>query len=96
MGRFNGAYVILQHGPEEFSFYVHMQPGSLLVNPGDAVKAGQPLGTCSSAGHSNGPGLHFQLLYKPDPCAGLPVAFTPAGDPDSPPLRLRSLWILEN
>ncbi len=95
-GRLNGAYVVIQHSEEEFSFYVHLQPGSLLVNPGDRVKAGQPLGKCGSAGHANGPGLHFQLLYKPDQCAGLPVTFTPASDPDSPPLRLRSLWVVEN
>lgn len=95
-GRLNGAYLIIQHSQEEFSLYVHLQPGSLLVKPGDRVKGGQPLGKCGSAGHANGPGLHFQLLYKPDPSAGLPVAFTPATQPEAPPLRLRSLWVVEN
>lgn len=95
-GRLNGAYVIIQHGPEEFSFYVHLQPGSLLARPGDRVQAGQPIGRCGSAGHANGAGLHFQLLYKPDPACGLPVAFTPSRAPETEPIRPQVMWMLGN
>ena len=95
-GRVNGAYVIIRHSPEEFSFYAHLQPGSLLVRPGDTVDAGQPLGKCGSAGHANGPGLHFQLLYRPDPVAGLPVTFTPATEPLVHLMHLQSCFVVSN
>jgi len=95
--RINGAHVVIRHGDEEFSAYVHLRAGSLTVTPGDRVRAGQPVGKCGSAGHSNGPGLHFQVLYEPDDMnAGLPVAFTPAGEPTVSPMRLQVLGVYGN
>lgn len=95
--RINGAYLVIRHGDDEFSFYVHLRSGSLTVVCGDRVKAGQPLGKCGSAGLANGPGLHFQVLYKSDDMnAGLPVAFTPAGAPTMSPMRLQVLGVYEN
>ena len=95
--RINGAYVVIRHGDEEFSAYVHLRPGSLTVVRGDRVKAGQPIGKLGSAGHSNGVGLHFQVLYKSDDMhAGLPVAFTPAGAPTMSPMRLQVLGVYGN
>jgi murein DD-endopeptidase MepM/ murein hydrolase activator NlpD len=93
--RINGAYAIIRHSDEEFSFYAHLQPGSLVVNPGDRVQAGQPIGRCGASGNASGAGLHFQVLYKPDMHAGLPVEFTPAGAPNVH-LRLMAFGTYQN
>jgi len=94
--RINGAHVTIRHSEEEYSYYVHLQPGSLTVEPGDHVKAGEQIGKCGCSGNANAPGLHFQVLYRPDMHAGLPVAFTPAEAPDMAPLRLQVFGTYEN
>ena len=72
-----GNHVILEHGPREYSVYAHLVPGSLLVKPGDVVKAGQPIGRLGSSGNSTEPHLHFHVCDAPAPlaCAGVPVEF---------------------
>jgi murein DD-endopeptidase MepM/ murein hydrolase activator NlpD len=72
-----GNYVIIDHGRGEYSFYGHLQPGSVSVKVGDRVRAGAVLGKLGSSGNSSEPHLHFQVCDRPDPllCAGIPVAF---------------------
>jgi len=72
-----GNYVVIDHGGSEFSFYAHLQPGSLAVRVGDVVKAGDVLGALGSSGQSNEPHLHFHVCDNADLviCAGIPVNF---------------------
>jgi murein DD-endopeptidase MepM/ murein hydrolase activator NlpD len=67
--------------------YDHLKNGSILVKPGDDVKAGQKIAQVGSAGRSSGPHLHFEVWsdwYIPiDPWA---PSCGPAG----------SLWLYKN
>jgi murein DD-endopeptidase MepM/ murein hydrolase activator NlpD len=73
-----GNYAMIDHGKSEYSFYAHLQPGSVRVHIGDQVKAGDVIGKLGSSGNSSEPHLHFHVCDKPDPlmCAGIPVNFS--------------------
>jgi hypothetical protein len=72
-----GNYVILDHGNGEYSFLAHFKQGSVLVEPGSAVKVGQPLAACGNSGHSSEPHLHLHLQTTATPFDGdgLPAYF---------------------
>jgi len=69
-----GNYVTLDLGKEHYALYAHLQPGSLKVKLGDAVKAGQVLALVGNSGNSDAPHLHFQLMDANSPMAseGIP------------------------
>lgn len=61
-GAFDKAnFVCLQHDDEEYTAYGHIQKGSALVEPGERVKAGQPIARVGNSGASGLPHLHFTL-----------------------------------
>lgn len=72
-----GNYVLLRHADGVYTLYAHLAPGSVVVEAGAAVVAGQRLGAVGSSGSSTEPHLHFHACDAPDPlrCAGMPVAF---------------------
>jgi murein DD-endopeptidase MepM/ murein hydrolase activator NlpD len=72
-----GNYVLIDHGQSEYSFYAHLQPGSVRVHIGDRVKAGDVIGKLGSSGNSTEPHLHFHVCDSADPLmsAGIPVNF---------------------
>ena len=73
----SGDAVVIDHGNGEYSVYAHLKPGSVTVNAGDRVRAGQVIGQLGSSGNSTEPHLHFQLCDKPSSlsCAGIPPTF---------------------
>jgi murein DD-endopeptidase MepM/ murein hydrolase activator NlpD len=73
-----GNYVLIDHGKSEYSFYAHLQRGSVRVHVGDQVKAGAVIGKLGSSGNSTEPHLHFHVCDKADSLmsAGLPVNFS--------------------
>jgi murein DD-endopeptidase MepM/ murein hydrolase activator NlpD len=73
-----GNYVLIDHGKSEYSFYAHLQPGSVRVHKGDRVKAGDVIGKLGSSGNSTEPHLHFHVCDSNDPLmsAGIPVNFS--------------------
>lgn len=82
-----GNFVVIQHAERLYSLSAHLQAGSVLPKPGDAVRRGEFIGRCGNSGHSTEPHLHFQVQDHPDffQAIGLPVAFTavasqPVGD----------------
>ncbi|MCY0096122.1 M23 family metallopeptidase [Hoeflea ulvae] len=56
-----GNHVILDMGASEFVFLAHLQKGSVEVEPGDEVVAGQTLGACGNSGNSTEPHLHLHV-----------------------------------
>lgn len=57
----------------------HLQQGSLLVEPGQRVAVGDPVGRCGNSGNSTEPHLHLQALDHPDPARARAVPITFAG-----------------
>ncbi|MCZ6917267.1 MAG: M23 family metallopeptidase [Gemmatimonadetes bacterium] len=56
-----GNYVVLDIGDGHYAFYAHLQPGSIVVAPGDRVRRGQVLGLVGNSGNSTEPHLHFHV-----------------------------------
>jgi murein DD-endopeptidase MepM/ murein hydrolase activator NlpD len=73
-----GNYVKIDHGQNEYSFYAHLQPGSVRVHVGDQVHAGEVIGKLGSSGNSTEPHLHFHVCDASDVllCSGIPVNFS--------------------
>lgn len=60
-----GNAVVIEHAPELFSVYAHLQPGKLSIRRGARVKQGAMIGLCGNSGNSSEPHLHFQLQDGP-------------------------------
>lgn len=60
-----GNFVLIDHGDGEFSLLVHMKPGSVRVEPGEHVDAGQQVGQIGFSGDSIFPHLHYSLMEGP-------------------------------
>ena len=54
-----GNHVIIDHGNSRICYYWHFKTNSILVSPGQTVRAGQELGLTGSSGCSDYPHLHF-------------------------------------
>ncbi len=59
-----GNMVLISHGDGYKTRYAHMITGSITVNIGDTVEAGQTIGKVGSTGNSSGPHLHFEVIYN--------------------------------
>lgn len=57
-----GMVMVIEHGKGYMSLYGHNQ--SLLLNPGDTVKAGQPIALSGDSGAQNKTGLYFEIRYQ--------------------------------
>ncbi len=73
-----GNFIVIKHPFNEYSFYAHLIPSSVMVSVGEMVKKGQILGLVGNSGNSDGPHLHFQLMNGPSTqtARGLPCTFT--------------------
>lgn len=71
-----GYYVRIDHGNGMETLYAHCVAGSLLVNVGEHVYAGQPIAQVGQTGFATGPHLHFEVIINgsrvdPKPYLGL-------------------------
>lgn len=61
-----GNHVIMDHGNDEYSFLAHFKEGSIKVENGDEVKAGDVIGLVGNSGNSSEPHIHFHVADAPD------------------------------
>jgi Peptidase family M23 len=73
----SGNRVIMDIGDGRFALYAHMIPGSIVVEEGQFVRAGEKLGLLGNSGNTDGPHLHFQIMDGPRELnsVGLPFVF---------------------
>jgi hypothetical protein len=76
-GALAGNHVILDLGHHRYVVLAHLRAGSLRVDVGATVVAGQQLATCGNSGNSTQPHVHIQVMDAADPLTarGLPLAF---------------------
>lgn len=75
-----GNHVVLQTAEAEFVYLAHMQKGSVRVQAGDILGAGDPLGLVGNSGNTTEPHLHIHVqnvadFYDPQ-AVGLPLVFS--------------------
>lgn len=77
-GALAGNHVIVELDDRRgYVLLAHLRAGSLRIDTGDAVVAGQELATCGNSGNATQPHVHVQTMDAPDPftARGLPMAF---------------------
>lgn len=60
-GHSYGNYVKIRHDNGYYTLYAHLKYGSITVNMGDKVIAGEKIGRMGATGHSTGIHLHFEV-----------------------------------
>lgn len=72
-----GNHVVIDHGNGEFSFFAHLQKGTVAVSVGQEIQQGTLLGLCGNSGNSSEPHLHYHLQSTPRILdgEGLPAQF---------------------
>jgi len=72
-----GNYVILQHANGEYSMMLHLEAGSVMLRPGQMVKAGEEIGEIGFSGSVVFPHLHYSVTNGTKELAseGLPNYF---------------------
>ena len=71
-----GNHVIIHHDDGTAAFYAHLRKGSLRVEVGQRVVAGDPLGEVGNTGNSSEPHLHAHLMDRVDPGAAAGLKMT--------------------
>lgn len=62
IGRHGDANLIrILHDDGSMAVYAHLQPDGALVQPGERVRRGRPIGLSGNSGASSGPHLHFAV-----------------------------------
>jgi hypothetical protein len=70
-----GNTITLDLGGGQFAYYLHLQPGSLLVKAGDRVRRGQVLARIGASGDAREPHLHFEVTTSSRLLAGEGVPY---------------------
>ena len=60
-----GNVVVIEFGPDLYVQLAHLRAGSVAVEVGDSVQAGDIVGHCGNSGHSLEPHLHVQVQDSP-------------------------------
>ncbi len=79
----DGNYAIVAFADGTEALLLHLAPGSLMVKPGQRVRAGDPIGKIGMTGWTCGAHLHFQLQETCGSwwCQSIPGTIIGVGDP---------------
>ena len=61
-----GNEVVIQFAPSRYLLFAHLKRTSLLVNLGETVTIGTPIGRVGNSGNSSQPHLHLEVLNRAD------------------------------
>ncbi|KUI00300.1 peptidase M23 [Mycolicibacterium acapulense] len=77
LNQYAGNHVVQDLGDGNYALYAHIKTGTVAVQPGDRLTAGQVIGKVGNTGNSTAPHLHFHVMSSPDPLGsnGLPFVF---------------------
>lgn len=75
-------YVLIRHDDGTLGHYCHLKRNGVVVQPGQAVRAGQLIAHSGNTGFSSGPHLHFSVFKTKDgkERISIPVKFRTADD----------------
>ena len=62
--RANGRYVVIQHGQQFVTKYLHLSKFGRGIKSGKTVKQGQIIGYVGQTGYATGPHLHYEFLVN--------------------------------
>ena len=73
----DGNHVIIDFGGGVYAFYAHLKLGSVTVEEGDTVRAGDQIGELGNSGNTSAPHLHLHLMNRPSALAAdsIPYGF---------------------
>lgn len=73
-----GNHVTVRTAQGTYALVAHLRRGSVRVQVGDVVTAGQVVGECGNSGNSSEPHVHAQLMDRASlwTANGLPISFT--------------------
>jgi murein DD-endopeptidase MepM/ murein hydrolase activator NlpD len=75
-----GNYIIVFHEDGSYATYVHFRQNGSLVQLGQQVSKGEPIGYSGNTGWSSGPHLHFEVDVPGEPeKVSIPVQFSVGG-----------------
>jgi hypothetical protein len=79
-----GNHIVLEVASGQFVFLCHLQPGSITVKEGQAVRMGQALARVGNSGNTSEPHLHIHLQDTPEDTLGegIPLYFHSYRDGD--------------
>lgn len=82
-------YVVVNHGDGTQTLYLHLMYHGVLVQPGQRVAQGQPIGFSGDTGFAGGPHLHFAVEVAGDSdrvTQSIPASFADVSSWDGVPL----------
>jgi len=73
---FLGNHLIIESIEGTYALMAHLRKGSIKVEEGQLVKAGDIIGQIGNSGNTIQPHLHFQLMNENDPSKSIPIPFS--------------------
>ena len=72
-----GNYISIDLGNNQFAFYEHLKPRSIIIKPGQHLKKGDVIAAVGFTGQTTGPHLHFHVadVNSPLGAEGIPFVF---------------------
>jgi len=72
---FLGNHIIMQSDKGIFALFAHLRKGSIVIQKGERVRAGEVIASIGNSGNTIQPHLHFQLMEDNAPFAAHPLPF---------------------